>query len=385
MTGMHKIHLLRALILPGLVFQSVVIAGGYATGRELVEFFLSYGPRSGAMGLALVALIWGVVLALSFEFARSFKSYNYKDFFQNLLGRWWFLYELAYLATLLLILSVIGAAAGVMVGQALAVSPMVGTIGLIACIGLLTFYGSQLIEKVLAGWSLVLYLAYAIFLVSGFLSFGDQIAQGFSGQEESSAWLMGGIKYASYNLAIVPTILFCVRHLNTRGEAICSGFLAGILAIIPGVLFYCVMVGFYPAILAEEVPMTAILAALDQPLLTLLLHVVILGTFVETGTALLHAVNERMAVSFQGRDRVMNPYLRPLFSVAIMVLAIFVGDYFGLINLIASGYGMLTYIFLAIFIVPLLTVGLAKLMAMPSLTSASSNSPTTDPEASRRY
>ena len=31
-------------LLPGFVFQSGVIAGGYGTGRELVEFFLPYGP-----------------------------------------------------------------------------------------------------------------------------------------------------------------------------------------------------------------------------------------------------------------------------------------------------------------------------------------------------
>ena len=30
---------------PGIVFQSCVIAGGYGTGRELVEYFMGYGPK----------------------------------------------------------------------------------------------------------------------------------------------------------------------------------------------------------------------------------------------------------------------------------------------------------------------------------------------------
>ena len=34
-------------LLPGLAFKAVVIGGGYATGRELAEFFLSAGPRGG--------------------------------------------------------------------------------------------------------------------------------------------------------------------------------------------------------------------------------------------------------------------------------------------------------------------------------------------------
>jgi uncharacterized membrane protein YkvI len=37
----------RRYLLPGFVFESAVIAGGYATGRELVEFFLP-GVRGAA-------------------------------------------------------------------------------------------------------------------------------------------------------------------------------------------------------------------------------------------------------------------------------------------------------------------------------------------------
>ena len=34
-------------LLPGFIFQSVVIGGGYGTGRELVEFFLIEGSSWG--------------------------------------------------------------------------------------------------------------------------------------------------------------------------------------------------------------------------------------------------------------------------------------------------------------------------------------------------
>ena len=36
----------QRFVLPGLAFKAVVIGGGYATGRELAEFFLPAGPRS---------------------------------------------------------------------------------------------------------------------------------------------------------------------------------------------------------------------------------------------------------------------------------------------------------------------------------------------------
>ncbi|GAL11011.1 hypothetical protein JCM19233_1996 [Vibrio astriarenae] len=36
-----NISLFKRIILPGLMLQSVLISGGYATGRELIEFFTS--------------------------------------------------------------------------------------------------------------------------------------------------------------------------------------------------------------------------------------------------------------------------------------------------------------------------------------------------------
>ena len=37
----------QRFLLPGLAFKAVVIGGGYATGRELAEFFLPSGPWGG--------------------------------------------------------------------------------------------------------------------------------------------------------------------------------------------------------------------------------------------------------------------------------------------------------------------------------------------------
>jgi uncharacterized membrane protein YkvI len=78
----------RKYLLPGFVFQSVVIAGGYGTGRELAEFFLTYGPLGGLLAMLLVTTtIWSAVCASSFEFSRLFRSYDYRGFFKHLLGR----------------------------------------------------------------------------------------------------------------------------------------------------------------------------------------------------------------------------------------------------------------------------------------------------------
>ncbi|MCK5425218.1 MAG: hypothetical protein KAI89_07585 [Emcibacter sp.] len=355
-------RLFKAIILPGLIFQSVVIAGGYATGRELVEFFLTKGPLEGLLGIGVATIIWSAVLALSFELSRMTASYDYKSFFQHLLGRGWLLFEISYAMILVLVLSVIGTAAGAMFAIVTGLPSLTGTLLLVGAIGFLTFKGSATIEKVLAGWSMVLYLVYAAFLFWGFKKFGPDIIENFTFTETSSDWFVGGIKYASYNLAVVPTILFCVSHIKSRKEAFTAGILGGLLAIIPGVLFYLVMVGFYPAILTSTVPVNDILGAMQMPLLLIIFNIVIFGTFIETGTALLHAVNERIAGVYKISGKKLPRYMRPAVALVLMVLSIFVGEKVGLINLIANGYGILTYVFLAVFILPLFTIGVYKII-----------------------
>jgi len=213
----------------------------------------------------------------------------------------------------------------------------------------------------LAGWSIVLYAVYAVFLIWGFKKFGGDILSHFSLRESDSDWFVGGVKYATYNIAVVPTILFCISHIETRKEAFTAGILGGLLAMLPAVLFYLVMVGFYPEILSSAVPVNDILAAMQIPVLLITFNIVIFGTFIETGTALLHAVNERIARVYSVNNKKLPTYLRPAVALVIMTLAIFVGDKIGLIDLIRHGYGFLTYVFLAVFILPLLTIGSYKI------------------------
>ena len=48
----------KKFLLPGFILQSVVIAGGYGTGRELVEYFMQYGPKNGLLGMIITTLLW---------------------------------------------------------------------------------------------------------------------------------------------------------------------------------------------------------------------------------------------------------------------------------------------------------------------------------------
>ena len=134
-------------ILPGLAFKAAVIGGGYATGRELAEYFIPSGPQGGVLAILVAMFAWSALCALTFALAHATRSYDYRSFFATLLGPFAIVFELAYLVFMVLILAVFGAAAGA-IGQAVFGWPtLVGTLVLMLAIGAFTAFGNHSVER----------------------------------------------------------------------------------------------------------------------------------------------------------------------------------------------------------------------------------------------
>ena len=353
--------LFRRLLLPGLVFQGVTIGGGYATGRELIEFFMPAGPWGGLLGMGVSMAVFAAVLAASFELVRLTRSYDYKSFFQLLLGRGWVLFEVAYLLLLIIVMSVLGAAAGEIARNTFGWPPLAGTLALMGVVGVLVFHGSRWVERSTAAIAVALYLAYIVLIVWSFAAFGDRITASFAAADVGDGWFAGGLTYAGYNLSAAVAVFFCVRHATGRRDTLLAGALAGPIAMLPGVLFFAAMMAFYPEIGGASVPSSFLLGALQAPWFETAFQLVVFGALVNTGTPLLHAINERVAHAFEVRGRAMPRALRPALSLGVMALSVFAATAVGLVGLIARGYGWLTWAFIALMVFPVLTIGLWKI------------------------
>jgi len=350
----------KRYLLPGLVFQSVIIGGGYGTGRELVEFFLSYGPGGGLAGMILVStVIFSAVAGVTFALAHMASTYDYRRFLKSLLGPGWLAYEACYLVYLLIVLAVIAAAAGHITMELFGVPFAFGVIGILAAVGLVVLGGSKSVERVLATWSLVLYGFYVVLIVLAFKQFGGAITSALAETEFRSGWAFAGVRYAGYNLAIIPAILFVVRHIDSRKSGLIAGFVAGPVAMLPAILLFLAMAGQYPQILDRPVPVNFVLDAIGSRYFQLTFQLVLFGTLVETGAGLIHAVNERIAGVFNEKGAVMPKALRSISAIVLLLIGTGLSS-FGIISLIAKGYGIITYGFLAVFVVPVLTLGVYR-------------------------
>ncbi len=351
----------RRYLLPGFVFQSVVIAGGYGTGRELVEFFLTQGPMGGLLAIGVSTLVWSAVCMVTFEFARLYQAFDYRHFFQCLLGaRGWWLFEVSYLALMMIILAVIAAASGSILQETFGLNYWIGVVAVMVAVAGLVFGGSEVIEKFLAGWSFLLYGIYAVFFVWCFRSFGADITSHLSATPAGTGWAWAGLRYAGYNLAVIPAVLITIRNHDARKDTMIAGALAGPIAIIPGLLFYLAMVGQYPAVLDRPVPANFILEILGSRGFQIAFQVVLFGTLIETGAGLIHAVNERISGAVEERHGHLPRWVRPAVATGFLVAGTVIAQ-FGLIGLIAKGYGTITLAIIAVYVVPVLTYGVWKI------------------------
>jgi uncharacterized membrane protein YkvI len=353
-------------LLPGFAFKAVVIGGGYATGRELAEFFLPHGPNGGVLAILLAMVMWSGICALTFLFAYSTRSYDYRAFFKQLLGPFWIAFELAYLLFIVLILAVFGAAAGAIGAALFGLPQLAGALTLVVSIATVTAFGNAAVEGLFKWVTIFLYAVYAIFAVLALSSFGDAAFANFATPTPMGQWWIGGLTYAAYNVVGAVVILPVVRHLTSRKDAIVAGLLAGPLAIWPALVFFICMIAFYPAIANETLPSDFLLRQLNLPIFHIIFQVMIFSALLESGAGGVHALNERIAGVWRARrGKELSARTRLIIASIILIGAVFIADAVGLVNLIAQGYRALAYAILIIFVAPLLTIGIWRLVRAP--------------------
>ena len=271
----------------------------------------------------------------------------------------------------MIILAVMGAAAGEIMHDLFGLPKLVGSLGMILITGLLLFYSTATIERFLALSVGYLYLVYIVFVIWSIVVFGDRIENALATEPVGNQWFKAGITYAGYNVATLPAVLFCIRNLTRPRETLIAGFLAGPLGMLPGVLFFIAMIGYQHEIADVALPSAFLLGKLGAPWFEYAFQFAVLLTLVDTGVALLHAINERVAKVYEEGNRPMPRVLRPALAVFIMVISVYAASAIGLVDLISKGYGYLTYAFILLLIVPVLTVGLWRLLALADQVSPS--------------
>ncbi len=351
----------RIYVMPAAVLQSVIVGGGYGTGREVTEFVSSAGPLGGFAAIALVFGIWAVLMGLSFDLARMMGSYDYRHFLKGIVGRGWVIYEVLAILTLLLVLAVVLSASSELILDAVRIPRAVAVGLVILMVAWVMHSGRDWVERLLSAWAgLVSLFLLTVFLLVAFNS-GAKIQSSLWHYPLGTQWLGKGATFAFYNVALVPVLLYTLTEIRTRFEAFTSGVIAAAAGILPALIMHLTFLPAYPAIVDQPLPMYGVISGLDLPALKAGYFIVLFGTILLTAVGALQGVAERLdgwlsdrhQASFGARGRLALAASTLIVSAAL--------SSFGVIDLVAKGYGTMAWGFLAIYVIPVLTIGLMRI------------------------
>lgn len=353
--------LLRIYLVPAAVLQSVLVGGGYGTGRELVEYFTQYGMLGGFYGIGVSAIVFFVVILLTYTFAVEFRLFDYKSFLKALVGRYWIAFEMFFLTLLLLVLAVVGSAAGNILRDSTGIPYELGLTLMLVLVSLLIFVGREPIIRILTFWSIILYAVFFVYMVLVFDGNLPSIARSLGDAEVRPGWFVSGINFALYNLAILPAVLFSIRGLETRREAFLSATVSAVFCLVPALMLHASFGAGYPAVVNQPVPIFWMIQQLGAPAFIVFYMIALFGTFIETGAGFIQGVIERVdrvkAVRGRGRGR---KYIHVAVCLFLLLASITL-SFAGIIELVATGYEAISYGILFTYVLPLCTVGLWKL------------------------
>jgi uncharacterized membrane protein YkvI len=355
------LRFLKIYLLPGAVLQSVNVAGGYGTGRELVEFFTRHGMGEGLAGMVLATLCMSATFAMTLVLAVRFQAFDYRHFFKVLLGRYWFLFEILGVTLFVVVLAVMGAAAGEILSAELGLPSGIGGIVMLVCVVLLNFFGRDWVTRVLASWSLLLYAVFIAYFVAVLGNAGTSFDTSVFRFELRGDWLVSALQYALYNVAGIPIILYAARAIETERQGAAAGLIGGLVTMMPGLMFHLSFSGSWPAITDAALPVYSIFESLGLPLLKGFYLVVLFGTFIETGAGNVQGFIERLDGWWV--ERTGAPFSR-LHHGGVAALALLISGTLssvGIVGLIAEGYGTLAWGYLVLYLVPLFTIGVVRL------------------------
>jgi len=347
----------RVLIIPAAVFLSVVFGASYGSGREVVEFISINGPTGGLVSILTLASVYGLLLTLSFELARLFKSFEYVSFFKVLLGRAWFLYEVVILLGMVIALSITTTVGGTVLEDHFGVSVWVGSLMIFIIIVGLNYYGRRIVEESMMLSVTALFLVLAVLVFQLVDSHAGTIGEAFSTNSHQVGGVYTGLKYAVANGGYLPLLLYCATGLSTRSEAFTAGAFAATIAVIPALVFHFAFMAGYPAVIDERLPTYWMFGQVSTPLMLNIYVIVMFILVAQTGVGVLQGLIERLD-AWQIK-RAGNPLGRNghgLIAGAMLAISMALGS-MGIVALILRGYTVMFASFIVVYVVPLITYG----------------------------
>lgn len=346
-----------------MILQSVWIGGGFGTGREIVEFIVKYGSLAW-ISILVSAITLVIALIPSFEIARVFKAYDYMTWAKQFLWKFWWLFDIAFIVLAWIVIAIVGAAAGYMLSDMVGMPFWLSATLAIVLVALLHFFGRKIIEAYWIVGTVGLYAMYFIIwayvlALKGGVSLSN-LAAGLS-QGTSSEAIVDGFKYTLYNLCVVMPALQSIDRYKGRTESLVATVLAVALIHGAAIAIWLCFMAYYPEVIGMTAPWYEILKGMGAGWALAIYVFWIFYTLVETALGMVYAIIRRIDSQLKLRGKALNRRTEALLSLAILAVSIVTAQV-GLVYLVAQGYGTMAWVFFGVYFVPVVTIGVVRLL-----------------------
>lgn len=265
-------------------YLGAVIGAGFASGQEIVQFFVVYGT-DGLKGSITAAFLFAACGGLLLYVAHSHQISNYQDMLSCLLGdKTGKIIDLLLAVFLFLGISMMLSASGAVFSEHLHLPKLLGVLvgyGLVIMFlvsgkrGLVFSYNLLVPLKLLL---LATIAGYAAFFVEGAAS---RAVIEETNSLPTQCWLLSSILYVAYNFALAMVVLTEYKTVASKRGGITGAAMGGIVLGALVLLCYLALAKFFPVVLAYEVPMLYIIERISiqiKNLYTIVLWVGIITT-----------------------------------------------------------------------------------------------------------
>lgn len=355
-----KLKILAGPVSVACVWFGTQVGPGFASGAQLVQYFVGYGWLGVIVGPLILMVISAWIVYYMLETCRRYEVYNYFDFYNVVFGparKFFVAYkEIAVLLSSIVIASMCFAS-GASLLNILGIPYLAGGLLTVALVVVLLLFGEALVRKT----STVITVALVILVL--FIGFKGLGSSWSAAHEFMSRHTMN----ASYGTAILNIILYIAIFcsfidsgmatskgvIKTRRDSMITAILGSILiggcTIIINILFAAQM----PDVLTDSLPIITVLKRIGLGAHFQLIYVFMaMLAVLSTGVGFMCGTLARYQVVVMKKLHTGSGISRFLIIAFFMIIAIALGQ-FGILAIVNWGYKViLSYMGVPVIFIP---------------------------------
>ena len=355
------------------------VGAGFATGNQVVNYFVQYGWTAAIFPLLAMGIL-AVVMYIMMKFAKLNGFDNYKDTYRALYPKPWMeiFFEIFYIIIILAAVASCVDGAGGIVKSLIDLPDIICNLVIIALLILLSIFGVDLIIKASTVLSTAILIVTAILVIMGFVVPIDAVAQELATENAAYASIpaiadvtsqkglegvwRGVFVYAAFQCVSVPAMIAASTELTHKGvkRASILGWLmnGGALAASGAMLLR-----WYPVLCAIKsvgVDSVASLMGSGYTWLFVVYTILLFCAFVSTSVTLVYSMIQR----FEGHcfpKAIKSKAVRSVIVGLIVIGLCYAVSLLGLSTIISKIYGYDGYYALIVVVLPAFIWGIPKI------------------------